>query len=247
TNVTGTFQMLEASRRYWNGLAGTKKESFRFVQVSTDEVYGSLGPTGKFTENSPMQPNSPYSASKAAGDHLARAWFETYHMPTIVTNCTNNYGPRQFPEKLIPAMITRGLAGQPLGIYGKGDNIRDWIHVEDHTRGVYLALTKGKPGETYCFGGNSERTNVQVVEALCDTLDALRPRKDGKSYREQITFVADRPGHDFRYAIDDSKAEKTLGYKRNYLNFEQGLKATVQWYLDNTAWCEKVTQKKRAA
>lgn len=243
TNIEGTYAMLEAARAYWNTLTGAKKENFRFVQISTDEVYGSLGETGYFTEESQYQPNSPYSASKAAGDHLARAWFHTYKMPTIVTNCTNNYGPRQFPEKLIPVMITNALAGKALPVYGDGKNIRDWIHVEDHASGVWLAASKGKPGEVYCFGGRAEKNNNTVVNTLCETLDSLRPRADGKSYREQIAYVQDRAGHDRRYAMDDTKAEKELGFTRTY-NFETGIRATVQWYLDNAEWCSAVMGKK---
>lgn len=241
TNIIGTFTLLEAARDYWNGLADDEKPAFRFIQVSTDEVYGSLGETGKFTETTPMQPNSPYSASKAAGDHLARAWHETYGLPTIITNCTNNYGPRQYPEKLIPLMITRALSGQKLPIYGDGKNIRDWIHVEDHCAGVLLALEAGESGQSYCFGGDAERNNNQVVEALCGILDAARPLPDDKSYREQIVYVADRAGHDRRYAIDDSKAQRELGFSRRY-DFTSGLKATVEWYLSNKEWVDAVTK-----
>lgn len=240
TNIVGTYTMLEASLAYWRGLSGDKKTSFRYIQISTDEVYGSLGETGKFHEETPMSPNSPYSSSKAAGDHLARAWFETYGLPTIVTNCSNNYGPRQYPEKLIPHMITCALNGKPLPIYGDGKNIRDWIHVEDHCRGVRLALDKGRPGQTYCFGGNAERENIQLVSILCNILDNLHPKKDASSYQSQITFVTDRAGHDRRYAIDDRKAVTELGFMRNY-NFENGLKATVEWYLDNADWCAAVS------
>jgi dTDP-glucose 4,6-dehydratase len=246
TNIIGTYTMLEAARAYWVGLDTKTRQAFRFVQVSTDEVYGSLGETGKFHEEYPMQPNSPYSASKAAGDHLARAWFHTYGLPTIVTNCTNNYGARQYPEKLIPLMITRALSGGKLPVYGDGLNIRDWIHVEDHVSGVLLALEKGAVGETYCFGGNAERTNLHVVHTLCDVLDGLRPKADGTSYRTQIAFVEDRAGHDRRYAIDDSKAVQTLGFTRTH-TFESGLKQTIQWYLDNAEWCDAVMGKRKAA
>jgi dTDP-glucose 4,6-dehydratase len=245
TNIIGCYAMLEAARAYWTALPEAKKAAFRFVHVSTDEVYGSLGETGKFSETTPMAPNSPYSASKAAGDHLCRAWFHTYGLPTIVTNCSNNYGPRQFPEKLIPRMITNALSGQKLPIYGDGKNIRDWIHVEDHGAGVALALTKGLAGETYCFGGNAERTNVDVVHTLCDILDDMQPRADKKSYREQIVFVQDRLGHDRRYAIDDSKAAELLGFKRRY-SFESGIRETVRWYLENTQWCDAVMNRKAA-
>ncbi len=243
TNIIGTFSLLEASRSFYKKLDGTKKTNFRYIQVSTDEVYGSLGDSGKFNEELPYKPNSPYSASKAASDHLARAWFHTYQLPTITTNCSNNYGPRQFPEKLIPVMITKCLSGEKLPVYGNGGNIRDWIHVEDHSRGVLLALSKGTPGETYCFGGNSERNNMQVVTTICAILDEVRPRADKKSYKEQISFVQDRAGHDWRYAIDDSKAQRELGFTRKYKQFEDGLKATVIWYLDNLGWVDKVKSK----
>jgi dTDP-glucose 4,6-dehydratase len=245
TNIIGTYTMLEATRAYYEGLSAAEKAEFRFVQVSTDEVYGSLGDEGKFHEEYPMQPNSPYSASKAAGDHLARAWFHTYGLPTIVTNCTNNYGARQYPEKLIPLMITNALKGGKLPIYGDGLNIRDWIHVEDHASGVLLALTKGTVGETYCFGGNAEKTNMQVVHTLCDILDELRPKTTG-SYRDQIVFVEDRKGHDRRYAIDDSKAVRTVGFKRRH-SFESGMRDTVNWYLNNDAWCKAVLSEQKAA
>lgn len=242
TNIIGTYTMLEAARAYWMGLEAEAKAAFRFVQISTDEVYGSLGDEGKFHEAYPMQPNSPYSASKAAGDHLARAWFHTYGLPTIVTNCTNNYGARQYPEKLIPLMITRALSGGTLPVYGDGLNIRDWIHAEDHVSGVLLALEKGVAGETYCFGGNAERTNLHVVHTLCDVLDEVRPKADGTSYRTHIAFVQDRAGHDRRYAIDDSKAVRELGFTRTH-TFESGLKHTIAWYLDNAAWCDAVMNK----
>ncbi len=243
TNVNGTFSLLTATRAYYESLSGEAKQNFRFLHVSTDEVFGTLGATGKFTETTPYAPNSPYSASKAASDLLVRAWFHTYHLPTIITNCSNNYGAKQFPEKLIPHMILSALQGKALPVYGKGDNIRDWIHVKDHARGILLALEKGVPGETYCFGGNSERTNLNVVHSLCDILDELKPQASGKSYRELITFVADRPGHDFRYAIDDSKAQKELGYVHHFKRFEDGLKETISWYLGNLEWSKKVTSK----
>lgn len=244
TNINGTYTMLEAARQYWLGLADGPKAAFRFVHVSTDEVYGSLGAEGKFSETTPIQPNSPYSASKAAGDLLARAWFHTYGFPTIVTNCSNNYGPRQHPEKLIPLMVTNALSGKALPVYGKGNNIRDWIHVEDHCAGVYLALTKGKVGETYCFGGNAERQNLDVVHTICDVLQQVSAKADG-TYRDQIQFVTDRAGHDFRYAIDDTKAQKELGFTRNH-SFESGLKATIEWYVCNHEWCDAIKQKKAA-
>jgi len=245
TNIFGTFSLLEASRGYWSSLSGTKKDSFRFLHVSTDEVYGSLGDTGKFNEELPYRPNSPYSASKAGSDHLVRAWHHTYKIPTVTTNCSNNYGPRQYPEKLIPTMITNALNGKHLPVYGNGKNIRDWIHVEDHAHGVYLALTQGTPGETYCFGGNSERNNLDVVKSICAILDEVRPRADKQSYNQQIKFVEDRAGHDWRYAIDDTKAQKELKFTRTFDQFEQGLRATVQWYLDNGTWIEKVLAKNK--
>ena len=243
TNVNGTYSLLNASREYFETLKGKERSDFRFLHVSTDEVFGTLGPTGKFTETTPYQPNSPYSASKAASDLLVRAWFHTYGLPTIITNCSNNYGPHQFPEKLIPHMILCALQGKALPVYGKGENIRDWIQVKDHARGVLLALEKGEPGETYCFGGNSERTNLDVVNSLCKILDELKPLESGKRYRELISFVADRPGHDFRYAIDDTKAQKKLGFRRGFTQFEDGLRDAVQWYLSNLEWVKRVTSK----
>ena len=237
TNVVGTFKMLHASLDYWRSLSPDDAAAFRYLQVSTDEVYGALGETGKFTETSPMTPNSPYAASKAAGDHLVRAWNHTYGLPTVTTNCSNNYGPRQHPEKLIPHLITCALAGKPLPIYGTGGNTRDWIHVEDHCAGIFLALERGKLGETYCFGGDAERKNLDVAKQICTILDELRPREDGVHYDKQLTFVADRPGHDWRYAIDDALAQKELGFARKY-RFEDGLTATVKWYLDHRQWCE---------
>lgn len=242
TNIQGTFNLLQSSLKYWNDLSGEKKNRFRYLQVSTDEVYGSLGPTGKFSETTPYAPNSPYSASKAAGDHLVRAWFHTYQLPTLTTNCSNNYGPRQFPEKLIPTMITQALAGKPLPIYGDGGNVRDWIQVQDHCRGIFLALENGKPGSTYCFGGNAERNNLDVVKTLCRHLDEMSPRPDGKRHETGIQFVTDRPGHDRRYAIDDTLAQKELGFKRQF-NFEEGLAHTVRWYLDHTNWATAVLKK----
>lgn len=239
TNIQGTFNLLNASLAYWQALGEEKKKSFRFVHISTDEVFGSLGSEGKFSEMTPMAPNSPYSASKASGDFLVRAWHHTYGLPTITTNCSNNYGPRQFPEKLIPHMIDCALAGRPLPVYGDGGNVRDWIHVEDHCAGVMLALNQGIPGSVYCFGGNSEKNNLDVVKTICHQLDELRPRMDGKSYEASIAFVTDRLGHDLRYAIDDSKAQLELNFKRRY-NFEQGLAQTVQWYLDHSDWSAAV-------
>jgi dTDP-glucose 4,6-dehydratase len=228
TNVNGTHALLDAALRHFRTEAG---QGFRYVQVSTDEVYGALSlEAPPFTEDSPLRPNSPYSASKAAGDMLVRAWHSAYGLPTIVTRCGNNYGPRQFPEKLIPRMIERATAGESLPVYGNGANVRDWIHAEDHGEGVYLAATKGRPGEIYCFGGNAERGNLAVVRAICSLLDALKPRADGKPYAAQIAFVPDRPGHDFRYAVDFSKAARELGFAPTR-GFEEGLTETVAWHI----------------
>lgn len=238
TNIMGTFNLLQCARQSMDKRTEAQKAQFRFIQVSTDEVYGELDETGYFTEESKYLPNSPYSASKAAGDLLARAWFQTYGFPVIVTNCSNNYGPRQFPEKLIPRMITQALAGQSLPVYGKGANVRDWIHVEDHCEGILLALRKGKLGETYLFGGGAERRNLDVVRTICSQLDELRPRANGK-YEELIEFVTDRLGHDHRYAIDDRKAVESLGFKRRH-TFEEGLQATICWYLENGTWLKEV-------
>lgn len=226
TNVNGTFTLLQASRHY---VEAKKPTQFRFIQVSTDEVYGSLGPTGVFTESSPIAPNSPYSASKAAADGLVRAWYKTYGLPTVITRCSNNYGARQFPEKLIPLMVKKALAGEALPVYGDGKNVRDWIHVEDHCAGIWLAARKGRLGEAYNFGGHKEVSNIEMVQHICRILDGFKPRADGKSYAEQISFVKDRAGHDFRYAVDDSKAAKELGYTRK-IPFEQGFEAVVKGY-----------------
>jgi dTDP-glucose 4,6-dehydratase len=242
TNILGVFNLLRCSLDHWQGLDGAQKSDFRYLQVSTDEVYGSLGSTGKFSETTPMAPNSPYSASKASGDLLTRAWFHTYGLPTITTNCSNNYGPKQFPEKLIPHIINCALTGKPLPVYGDGGNVRDWIHVKDHCAGILLALEKGQLGETYCFGGDAERNNLDVVKTICKLLDELRPRSDGKLHSTSISFVQDRLGHDRRYAIDDSKAASELGFKRQY-QFESGLTDTVKWYLDNDAWVNAVLSK----
>ncbi len=239
TNVVGTFRLLEAARRYHHALPDDRKASFRFLHISTDEVFGSLGAEGAFDEETPYDPRSPYSASKASSDHLVRAYHHTYGLPTLVTNCSNNYGPRQFPEKLIPHMILSALGGKPLPVYGDGANIRDWLHVDDHCRALLAVLEKGAPGETYAIGGRSERTNIAIVETLCAILDRKRPRTDGKPYREQITFVADRPGHDRRYAIDAGKIERELGWKPRE-TFEKGLEKTVEWYLDNEAWTASI-------
>ena len=239
TNVLGVLNLLQCANTYFKTLDSSRKSAFRFVQVSTDEVYGQLGAEGYFSEATPYAPNSPYSASKAGGDLLVRAWHHTYKLPTITTNCSNNYGPRQFPEKLIPLMISHCLEGKTLPVYGNGSNIRDWIYVDDHSRGVMLALEKGKVGETYCFGGRSERNNLDVVNAICSILDKKRPRAED-SYKSLISFVEDRLGHDFRYAIDDSKAQDELGFKREFNSFEAGLESTIDWYLNNRAWIDKV-------
>ena len=232
TNVNGTFNMLEAARSYW--LAQGKPEEFRFLHISTDEVFGSLGPTGMFTEDTPYDPRSPYSASKASSDHLVRAWHETYGLPVVLTNCSNNYGPYHFPEKLIPVVILHALAGKPLPIYGDGGNIRDWLYVEDHADALLLVLEKGEVGRSYNIGGENERTNLDLVKTLCEILDRLQPRDYG-SYADLITFVTDRPGHDARYAIDPSRIRDELGWRPS-LTVEEGLGKTVQWYLQNENW-----------
>ena len=234
TNVVGTFVLLQEALRYWRSLDRNAQSSFRFHHVSTDEVYGSLGPEGLFTETTPYAPNSPYSASKASSDHLVRAWRETYGLPTLVTNCSNNYGPYHFPEKLIPHMIIKGLAGESLPVYGDGRNVRDWLYVEDHARALSLVLERGRVGETYIICGRNERTNVVVVQLICDLLDQLEPSDSGPR-RRLISFVTDRPGHDRRYAIDPSKIERELGWQASE-TFETGLNKTVKWFLDNPAW-----------
>ena len=233
TNITGTYRLLEAARAHWSGLAGEARAGFRFHHISTDEVFGSLGPEGLFTETTPYQPRSPYSASKAASDHLVRAWHETYGLPVVLSNCSNNYGPYQFPEKLIPLMILKGLAGQTLPVYGKGENVRDWLYVEDHARALRLVLERGRVGESYNIGGNCERTNLTVVRTLCALLDELNPA--GAPHERLIGFVADRPGHDLRYAIDAGKIERELGWRPRE-SFETGLRKTVEWYLGNRSW-----------
>ena len=235
TNITGAFTMLDACLAHWRSLPAERQASFRFHHISTDEVFGSLGPDGAFSETTPYDPRSPYSASKAASDHLVRAWGHTYDLPVLVTNCSNNYGPYHFPEKLIPLMILKALAGEPLPVYGAGDNVRDWLFVEDHVRALTAVVERGAPGETYCVGGNSERTNLEVVHAICDRLDAIRPRADGASYRRQIAFVEDRRGHDKRYAIDAGKLKAELGWEPQ-VTFEQGLARTIDWYLTNDWW-----------
>ena len=241
TNVVGTFNLLDCSRAYWKSLDDTGKARFRFLHVSTDEVYGSLGADGKFTEQTAYAPNSPYSASKAASDHLVRAWFHTYGLPTLTTNCSNNYGPYQFPEKLIPLMILNALEGKPLPIYGDGGNIRDWLYVEDHCRAIWRVLERGRPGEVYNVGGDSERTNLQVVDTLCGLLDELVPDAAHRPHTQLKTFVKDRPGHDRRYAIDASKLQQELGWRPRE-SFESGMRRTVQWYLDNPTWCRRVQE-----
>jgi len=233
TNVLGTYNLLEAARGYWSKLEVADRDRFRFLHVSTDEVYGSLGEDGLFHEETPYDPSSPYSASKAASDHLVRAWYRTYDLPVVVSNCSNNYGPYHFPEKLIPLVTLNALEGKPLPIYGQGDNIRDWLFVEDHARALALIANEGRLGETYNVGGRNERTNLQVVEAICDTLDRLVPGE--RSRRELITFVADRPGHDHRYAIDATKLETELGWRAEE-TFETGLEKTIHWYLGNEDW-----------
>ncbi|GJD55693.1 dTDP-glucose 4,6-dehydratase [Methylobacterium dankookense] len=239
TNVIGTQVMLDAARGHYETLSEAEKQTFRFLHVSTDEVYGSLPPGGFFTETSRYDPRSPYSASKAASDHLARAWHETYGLPVLVTNCSNNYGPRHFPEKLIPLMILNALEGRPLPVYGDGQNERDWIHVEDHARGLVAVLERGRLGETYLLGGRAVRNNLAVVKALCAAFDRLRP--EGGPHERLITFVADRPGHDRRYAIDPSKAEAELGWAPTK-SFEEALEATIRWYLDNEAWWRPIRE-----
>ncbi len=240
TNVNGTASLLQAALAYWQGLPEAEQAAFRFLHVSTDEVYGTLGPEDPaFTEEHPHQPNSPYSASKAASDHLVRAWHHTYGLPVLTTNCSNNYGPRHFPEKLIPLVITRALAGEPLPIYGDGRQVRDWLHVQDHCEAIRRVLEAGRVGEVYNVGGLSERTNLEVVAGLCAALDELRPRADGRSYREQVTHVTDRPGHDRRYAINCDKIVGELGWRPRH-DFKQGLRETVRWYLDNAGWVERV-------
>lgn len=240
TNIVGTFNLLECARAYWNGLDESNKAGFRFHHVSTDEVYGSLSASDPaFTETHPYEPNSPYSASKAASDHLVRAWFHTYGLPVITSNCSNNYGPYHFPEKLIPLVILNALGNKPLPIYGDGQQVRDWLYVGDHCAAIREVLAKGKLGETYNIGGWNEKTNIDVVKTICTILDELRPRADGKSYAEQITFVKDRPGHDRRYAIDASKLKRELGW-RPAETFDTGIRKTVRWYLDHPAWVEGI-------
>ncbi|WP_309396198.1 dTDP-glucose 4,6-dehydratase [Cerasicoccus maritimus] len=240
-NVRGTVALLEAVRNHLRANPDAVANGFRFVHISTDEVFGTLDwESPKFCETTPYAPNSPYAASKAASDMFVRAFIETFKLPAIITNCSNNYGPRQFPEKLIPLMLLNALEGKPLPVYGDGANIRDWLYVDDHARGIIAAAQKGKPGESYLFGGRSEKRNLELVHTICDSLDQLRPRADGKSYREQITFVKDRPGHDLRYAIECAKAEKELGWRAE-VDFEQGILSTMDWYLNNRNWCDAIS------
>jgi dTDP-glucose 4,6-dehydratase len=235
TNIIGTFQLLEAARHHWRTLPAAKQERFRFHHVSTDEVFGDLPPTGMFTEGSAYAPSSPYAASKASADHLVRAWMRTYDLPVVISNCTNNYGPFQHPDKLIPLMILNALQEKPLPVYGDGANVRDWLFVDDHVRALELVLTKGSVGESYLIGARSERANLAVVERICTGLDARRPRKGGGSYLDLIAFVADRSGHDYRYAADPTKIERALGWRPEE-SFEQGLDKILDWYLDNESW-----------
>ena len=239
TNIVGTYTLLEVTRRYWQNLTSQAQLQFRFHHVSTDEVYGSLGKTGLFTETTAYQPNSPYSASKAASDHLVRAWHHTYHLPVVTSNCSNNYGPYQFPEKLIPLIILNALEGKPLPVYGQGDNIRDWLYVDDHARALALVLTQGQIGETYNIGGQNEQTNLAVVHQLCQILDNQLPHSPYRPHQQLITFVTDRPGHDLRYAIDATKIEHTLGWQPQE-TLATGLDKTVQWYLDNRDWWQRI-------
>ena len=240
TNLVGTYHMLQAALEYWQNLPEKRQTAFRFHHISTDEVYGSLGATGLFTETTRYKPNSPYSASKAGSDHLVRAWNKTFHLPVVTSNCSNNYGPYQFPEKLVPLIVQKALAGESLPIYGKGDNVRDWLYVDDHVKALWKIVTEGEIGQSYNVGGHNEKTNIEVVETMCSILDALRPRQDGKSYAEQITFVADRPGHDRRYAIDASKIDQLLGWVPDE-TFDTGFRRTIEWYLDNADWVAQVS------
>lgn len=240
TNIVGTYTLLEVARKYWQNLSTIKKSRFKFHHISTDEVYGDLeGTTDLFTETTPYLPSSPYSASKASSDHLVRAWHRTYGLPVVVTNCSNNYGPYHFPEKLIPLMILNALDGKPLPVYGNGQQIRDWLFVEDHARALYQVATEGIVGENYNIGGHNEKQNIEVVKTICKILDELKPCPEGKIYESLITFVNDRPGHDLRYAIDASKIERELGWKPQE-SFETGIRKTVQWYLNNLEWCQRV-------
>lgn len=239
TNIVGTYTLLEESLNYWQGLKAKEKENFRFLHVSTDEVYGSLGAEGTFTEEMPYKPNSPYAASKASSDLLARAWYKTYRLPVVITNCSNNYGPRQFPEKLIPLMTIKGMSGEQLPVYGTGMNVRDWLHVDDHAEALTLILQMGRPGQTYNIGGNAERNNMQIVETICAELDKALPDSPNCPHKELIRKVADRPGHDLRYAMDYSKLASEMGWHPKH-SLEQGLSDTVRWYLDNRWWWQPI-------
>jgi len=241
TNIVGAFALLSRSLDFWRGLDAAGQARFRFHHISTDEVFGSLGAQGAFTEATPYDPRSPYAASKAASDHLVRAWGHTYGLPAVVTNCSNNYGPWQFPEKLIPLMIIKTLAGDELPVYGQGLNVRDWLHVDDHVRALAKVFEAGRPGETYIIGGRGERTNLEVVHAICDGLDALRPRADGLSHRARIRHVPDRPGHDLRYAVDPAKLERELGWTARE-SFASGIAKTLRWYLDNETWWRPIAE-----
>ncbi|MFM8936638.1 MAG: dTDP-glucose 4,6-dehydratase [Vulcanococcus sp.] len=241
SNVTGTFHLLQAVRSHWEALPAERREAFRFHHISTDEVFGSLGPTGRFSETTPYDPRSPYSASKAASDHLVNAWHHTYGLPVVLTNCSNNYGPWQFPEKLIPVVILKAAAGEPIPLYGDGQNVRDWLYVEDHADALLLAATQGEVGRSYCVGGHGERTNKQVVEAICQQLDQLLP--GGAPHSQLITPVTDRPGHDRRYAIDPNRISTELGWQPRH-NFDEGLASTVQWYIKKHSWCTRVLNKR---
>ena len=237
TNIVGSYNLLECAREYYNSLAD--KTQFKFVHISTDEVFGSLGDSGYFREDTAYDPRSPYSASKASSDLLVRAWYHTYNLPVVITNCTNNYGPYHFPEKLIPLVINNALQGKNLPIYGKGDNVRDWLYVDDHAKGIILAFERGLLGESYCIGGHNERTNLEVVQTICRLLDELQPRSNGRSYLEQISYVSDRAGHDYRYAMDPTKIQNELGWQPEE-NFDSGIRKTIQWYLDNQQWVDHV-------
>jgi len=243
TNLVGTATLLDRLNQYWRGLEGERKINFRFLHVSTDEVFGSLGMAEKFQIDTPYDPSSPYSASKAGSDHLVRAWGRTFNFPILITNCTNNYGPYQFPEKLIPLMVINAISGKPLPVYGSGENVRDWLHVDDHCDAIYDVYQKGRLGDTYLIGGEEEVTNIRVVETICDVLDQLKPLDSDKSYREQITFVQDRPGHDLRYAMDIDKIRDELGWSPK-LDFTSGLKQTIEWILENETWWKELQEKK---
>ena len=244
TNIVGTYNLLEASRRYYDQLSEEDRRRFRFHHISTDEVFGSLGDEGLFTEDSPYQPNSPYSASKASSDHLVRAWYETYNLPVVLSNCSNNYGPYQYPEKLLPVIIAKATGGEPIPVYGKGENVRDWLYVDDHARALVLIMLNGKLGRSYNVGGNEERTNIEVVKKVCGILDRLKPAENGEHYESLITFVTDRPGHDLRYAIDASRIKDELGWEPEE-TFDSGMQKTVKWYLENQDWTKKVMAKNK--